>query len=193
MREPSSRLLRRLTALAKAIHEQIERDERIDRESIMSRWLELCDGDMPMALFAAILLFCKTLAENDVVREAYEKKSELLESLLAAPQVVARVLKIIRDDSQNQQICWALVDRPVLQAVRIASDVDPDSLDPDLLGEDVWARIVKGDKDALVVIGRVVLDPAAIDRICGPAQEFTFLGFCGEEQPGERTRELTRE
>ncbi|MDM8008758.1 MAG: hypothetical protein QUV05_21685 [Phycisphaerae bacterium] len=119
-------------------------------------------------------------ARVHAVEEALAKTRNLLDSLLAAPRRIERLLAVVPEDHDGEEVLWGLVAGPPVMACRFHKDVDPEAIgDPD---ERVFVWLVQS-ADGLVIRGRIDVPPL-VDS--GLEREFVFQGVVEE---GDETNE----
>ena len=144
---------------------------------LVRRVLEICGPDR--ALIALATLAARYHGEKSALKAGLDKKSRLLDSLLAAPRRLAKLLGVYREqvDARAEE-AWGIVEGPPHQAVRLGPNVDPDEICPDQLDVPVWVWMIES-AGTLVVAGRI--DPPPL-LLAGLEREMVFEGFAeGEE------------
>jgi hypothetical protein len=113
-----------------------------------------------------------------VLRAALEKKSKVLDSLLAAPRRIVKVLGLVyEEDGSGESIAWAVLQGPPPQAVRFHADVSPHEICEDHPEDPVWVWLVESP-DGLVVLGKI--EPPPLLHI-GIETEMVFEGLVETE------------
>jgi hypothetical protein len=94
-------------------------------------------------------------AEKGLYKSALHEKQELINTLLAAPRRVVKLLGRVTECVADQtEQSWAIVEGPPYQAVRFSEDVDPDEVCAGLPEETVWVWLVES-MGAMSVAGRI--------------------------------------
>lgn len=124
-------------------------------------------------------------AKAGAIQAALAQKTALLESLLAAPRRVTRLLGLTRDCEDEteggQEVVWGIVAGPPVQACRFHRTVDPEGIwDPD---ERVYVWLVESAQGA-VIRGRIQ-PPPLVD--VGLEQEVVFEGCLDGEVNDDET------
>lgn len=120
-------------------------------------------------------------ARVHAVEGALQKTRELLDSLLVAPRRIERLLAVVPEHQDGEEVLWGLVAGPPVMACRFHKDVDPKAIgDPN---ERVFVWLVQS-AEGLVIRGRISVPPL-VDS--GLEREFVFQGVVdeGDETDGE--------
>ncbi len=146
------------------------------RATIESRVLEICGGGRVLSILLAIA--SRYRAERTMLQAALEDKSQVLDSLLAAPRRIARVLGLVHEEVEaGEPIAWAILQGPPPQAVRFHADVAPDEVCEDHPEEPVWVWLAES-ADSLVVLGKIQTPPLLQ---VGIEKEMVFEGLVETE------------
>lgn len=157
-----------LAAFTAAIeHGNVER-----RALIASHLVEACG---PVETTDALLsLTGRCRAENVALKSHLEEKNELLQSLLAEPRRIDRVLGLIREQADGRESVWAVLKGPPYQAAQLGPGVVPEEVCPEDPNEPVWVWLIKGSEESLVVAGTID-PPVLLEAIV--ENEMVFQGF----------------
>lgn len=119
-------------------------------------------------------------ARVHAVEGALQKTRELLDSLLVAPRRIERLLAVVPEHQDGEEVLWGLVAGPPVMACRFHKDVDPKAIgDPN---DRIFVWLVQST-DGLVIRGRIDVPPL-VDS--GLEREFVFQGVAEE---GDETDE----
>jgi hypothetical protein len=143
---------------------------------IENRVLEICGGGRVMSTLLGIA--SRYRAERTVIAAALESKSQVLDSLLAAPRRIARVLGLVyEDDALGEPVAWAILQGPPCQAVRFHSDLAPHDVCEDHPEDPVWVWLAESAEGS-VVLGKIQAPPLLQ---VGAEKEMVFEGLAETE------------
>ena len=103
-----------------------------------------------------------------------------IETMLAAPRRLAKVLGIVREQRDGMEHAWATIEGPPPLAVRCAPDVDTEELCPVCPGEPVWVWLL--ESEGSVVVGGRVTPPPLLQASLGQEMAFEGQAFLNSEQ-----------
>lgn len=175
--DPSDPILPAIEQEVANFAEAVKRGDAAAQAAIVGRVAALCGLDRALVVLLGIA--GRYLAERAVVQAALNKKTLILESLLAAPRRIAKVVGLIRETSESgEEVTWAVLQGPPPQAVRFQAELAPQEVCSDDPDEPVWVWLAES-ADGLAIVGKIEpprLLHASVER------EMVFEGFVEEEK-----------